>query len=539
MARVHAMGAASDAAVAVALAGSIFFSISPEDSRARVVLYLLITMAPFAVVAPLIGPAIDRLRGGRRMMIIATAFGRAVLASSLITHIETLWLFPLAFGLLVLQKGYLVAKSAVVPELVRSDQDLVLANSRLALISAVAGTAGLVVAAAVALVGGPSVAAGLASAGFFATSLLALKIAPVVVAAEPPAADEKAELRDAPVVWAATATAVLRGLVGFVTFLLAFEFRGGKDGLDVSTLGSALGGATATARGIDITGDPAAPAWHFAVVLIAAAAGALLGAHLAPLVRERISEELMLQTVLAAVCGAGLFAVFANNLFGTTLMAFAVVCAASTGKLAFDSLVQRVAPDANHGRSFARFEARFQIVWVLGALVSAQLPLNIVVGHLVVVAASSCGLVSYSLRRGGRDGFTDRVRRIVRFCGRGRRGAGGRSRSGGGTRRSGRAGRAREQGAGSRLTLEDLRPSQPKPPAGAAEAIEAAEAVEAGTAGVPQRSVFGDVAGAAGDPCAGDDASEGVLGAEQAASDHKTRSTEEIGDHDLGSRRVD
>ena len=37
------------------------------------------------------------------------------------------------------------------------------------------------------------------------------------------------------------------------------------------------------------------------------------------------------------------------------------------GKLAFDSIVQRDAPDANRGRSFARFETRFQIIWVVGA----------------------------------------------------------------------------------------------------------------------------------------------------------------------------
>ena len=70
LARVHAVGAASDAAIAVTLAGSIFFSISPDDSRGRVALYLALTMAPFAVVAPLLGPAIDRARGGRRLMII-------------------------------------------------------------------------------------------------------------------------------------------------------------------------------------------------------------------------------------------------------------------------------------------------------------------------------------------------------------------------------------------------------------------------------------------------------------------------------------
>ena len=40
LARTHALGAASDAAIAVTLAGSIFFSISPDDSRGRVALYL-------------------------------------------------------------------------------------------------------------------------------------------------------------------------------------------------------------------------------------------------------------------------------------------------------------------------------------------------------------------------------------------------------------------------------------------------------------------------------------------------------------------
>ena len=128
LARVHAFGAASDAAIAVTLASSIFFAISPDDSRGRVGLYLLLTMAPFAIVAPLIGPVIDRAKGGRRMMIIITTLGRAAMAFFMISNVETLWLFPIAFALLVFQKGYSVAKSAVVPELVRSDQDLVSAG---------------------------------------------------------------------------------------------------------------------------------------------------------------------------------------------------------------------------------------------------------------------------------------------------------------------------------------------------------------------------------------------------------------------------
>ncbi len=403
LARVHAFGAASDAAVAVTLAGSVFFSISPDDSRGRVALYLLLTMAPFAIVAPLIGPVIDRARGGRRMMIIATAVGRAVVAFFMIGDVGTLWLFPEAFALLVLQKGYSVAKSAVVPELVRTDQDLVSANSRLALISAVSGIAGACVAGVFSLIGGSSYSAAIAMCGFVVTTVMAFQTAPIVVAAEPTAALEREELRDTAVLLAASATAILRGLVGFVTFLLAFEFRGGKDGLDVSTLGSAAGGATASARNIDIAGDPAAPAWHFGVVLVAAGIGALVGAKIAPAVRQRIPEERMLVTALAVVFAAALFAAFTGNLSGATVLSFAIASGASTGKLAFDSLVQRAAPDANYGRSFARFEARFQFAWVLGAFFPAIIPLNIVVGGFGVAAASGFAIVSYVLGRPGRS----------------------------------------------------------------------------------------------------------------------------------------
>ena len=105
LARAHAALTATDAVIAVALAGSIFFSISPDAARQRVALYLALTMAPFAVVTPLIGPVIDRMPGGRRGMIIITGLGRLGLAVLIVRHIDTLWLFPEAFALLVLQKS--------------------------------------------------------------------------------------------------------------------------------------------------------------------------------------------------------------------------------------------------------------------------------------------------------------------------------------------------------------------------------------------------------------------------------------------------
>jgi hypothetical protein len=395
LARVHSLNAASDAAVAVALAGSIFFSISPDESRARVALYLLLTMAPFAVVTPLLGPAIDRFRGGRRMMILVTLVGRVILGFFLIQYIESLLLFPLAFSFLVLQKGYAVAKSAVVPRLVQSEENLVDANSRLALISALSSMSGAALAGFGAVIIGPPAAAGIGMVGFVVATILALQMTPVVVAPDPPEDLEKAELRDAPILLAGSATAVLRAIVGFVTFLLAFEFRGGEDGLDVGLEGAAVGGATATARGVDITGDPAAPFWHFGVVLLAAGVGALVGARLAPALRQRLIEERMLQGILVGLIACALFAGLSDDLFGAVILSGAVAVGAGAGKLAFDALVQRDAPDANHGRSFARFEARFQIAWVVGAFVPAVIRIPFALGAAIVAAAAGAALISY------------------------------------------------------------------------------------------------------------------------------------------------
>src|ERR1017187_4693421 len=63
LALLHVVMTAGDTLVTVSLAGSLFFSISPEAAKNKVLLYLLLTMAPFAVVAPLLGPVIDRTRG--------------------------------------------------------------------------------------------------------------------------------------------------------------------------------------------------------------------------------------------------------------------------------------------------------------------------------------------------------------------------------------------------------------------------------------------------------------------------------------------
>ena len=59
----------------ISLAGSLFFSISPTEAKSKVFFYLLFTLAPFAIVSPLLGPLIDRSRGARRAMVVFSAAG--------------------------------------------------------------------------------------------------------------------------------------------------------------------------------------------------------------------------------------------------------------------------------------------------------------------------------------------------------------------------------------------------------------------------------------------------------------------------------
>src|SRR5919109_1220139 len=82
LAITHALAIGADTLVAVALAGSIFFSATLADARPKVLSYLAITMVPFAVVAPVMGPALDRTKGGRRLMVAVFALGRRCCACS-------------------------------------------------------------------------------------------------------------------------------------------------------------------------------------------------------------------------------------------------------------------------------------------------------------------------------------------------------------------------------------------------------------------------------------------------------------------------
>jgi len=143
LATTHVLSTGGDALVALVLAGALFFSLDPAGARWRIALYLLFTMAPFALVGPLIGPLMDRMAGGRRILLIGSCVGRALIAVLMVGSAgsDSLLLFPEAFGMLVLAKSYTVAKAALVPTVVVGDHALVEANSKLQVLSGIAAFA--------------------------------------------------------------------------------------------------------------------------------------------------------------------------------------------------------------------------------------------------------------------------------------------------------------------------------------------------------------------------------------------------------------
>src|ERR1700730_11474212 len=134
---------ATDAAMAVALS----FAAATGESKGKVALYLLITIAPFAVIAPLIGPALDRLQHGRRVALALSFALRTALAVVLVMNYDgatgsfpSMVLYPCALAMMVFSKSFSVLRSAVTPRVMPPTIDLVRVNSRLTVFGLLGGT---------------------------------------------------------------------------------------------------------------------------------------------------------------------------------------------------------------------------------------------------------------------------------------------------------------------------------------------------------------------------------------------------------------
>jgi hypothetical protein len=419
--------------VAIALAGSIFFNVSVNAAQSRVALSLALTVAPFAIVGPLLGPLVERARGGRRAIVLLSAGGRAICCFFMAYWAHSLVLFPVAFFTLVFSKLYMVTKAAIVPAVVDRPDQLVLANSKLSVGGSIAGTvAGGVGAALLSLFNAPwtlrfDMAVYLACA-WGAVRLRSVRRSPLPAVPAPPGlpagqtvlttsspapagpgpltaaaavpggtgqvgrggreASQRparpfrppaAGLPPGGLQLAAVATAGLRAVTGFVTFLLVFTFR--RDGAALIWYGLALG---------------------------ASQVGNVAGALLAPRLRRYGAEEWMLTAASAVVgavaLGAGLIS-WGRHWTVAVVLAAGIGLAAASGKLAFDSMVQRDVPSRMRGRSFARFESGFQLAWALGGLLAVLVPMTLSAGFIAIGAIGLLGALAFaqgsvSARRG-------------------------------------------------------------------------------------------------------------------------------------------
>ncbi len=329
---------AGDVAMVVSLAGSLFFSISPDAARSKVLLYLLISFAPFVVVAPFIGPFIDRATGGRRLIIQLTAVGRALLFFVMIFHLGDLLLFPLSFGVMVLQKTYGVSRAALIPHVVNSKTELVEANSKLGLISGAVGVLAAAPAGALAAISPKlSLMFGMA---MFVGAVISASSLPRGAASAPTQSAERVELQQSSLRSAAVAMSFIRAVIGFLFFELLFWLRENK--YNNLWIGLVIGASTL---------------------------GLMIGNGLASPLRGRLREELMLTAAVILIAVAGLGAALFGGVGAAIALAGIVNLASGIGRMAFDSIVQRDAPGARHGESFARFETRFQLSWAIAGVV--------------------------------------------------------------------------------------------------------------------------------------------------------------------------
>uniref|UniRef100_UPI003F8382F4 MFS transporter n=1 Tax=Actinosynnema sp. TaxID=1872144 RepID=UPI003F8382F4 len=130
---------AADAALAVGLANALFFSAGVDESKTRAGLCLLVTAVPFALLAPLIGPALDRLRRGRRWALAASCALRVAVAVVLALHVDGWALYPAALAGALLSRSFTALREAITPEVLPPEVERARADARLTAFGLVAG----------------------------------------------------------------------------------------------------------------------------------------------------------------------------------------------------------------------------------------------------------------------------------------------------------------------------------------------------------------------------------------------------------------
>ncbi|MFB9517902.1 MFS transporter [Streptomyces purpureus] len=357
---LHAVNGAGDVMITVALASTVFFSVPTDEARGRVALYLAITMAPFTLLAPVIGPLLDRVPHGRRAAMAGAMLTRAVLALTLSGAVATggLELYPAALGVLVASKAYGVVRSAVVPRLLPPGFSLVKANSRVTLAGLLATGIAAPIGVGLQLVG-PSWPLYGACALFLLGTYWAFTMPHKVDSAKGERkahmlthGEKKPSLRTVgpSVLHGLQANAAHRALSGFLIFFLAFLLRDHP-----------LGGQSA--------------AVSLGIVGVAAGVGNACGTAIGSWLRARAPELIVATMLTLALTAAVLASVFFGGLMVAALGATAGLSQALS-KLSLDAMIQRDVPEVVRTSAFARSETLLQMSWVVGGAIGIALPLN-------------------------------------------------------------------------------------------------------------------------------------------------------------------
>jgi MFS family permease len=345
---------AVDAAVAVALANTLFFAAATAESKTNVALYLAITVAPFALVAPVIGPLLDRLQRGRRAAMAVSFAGRGVLAVVMALNYETWLLYPAALGAMVLSKSCTVLKAAVTPRVLPSAITLVTTNSRLTVF-------GLVSAAVFGgIAGGFSWLWGSPGALFFTAALcavgvwLCLRIPRWVesTAGEVPATVQLRRGRTTmshAVAVALWGNGAIRVLTGFLTLFVAFVVKA-QAGIDATQQLSLIG-----------------------IVGGAAGVGAFAGNFAGSRMRFGRSDTVIVCCIAAGVA-ATVTAVFLPGIALAAIVALVAATTSAVAKVCLDAVIQRDLPEESRASAFGRSETVLQLAWVFGGALGVLLP---------------------------------------------------------------------------------------------------------------------------------------------------------------------
>ncbi|NDU76943.1 MFS transporter [Actinomadura sp. DSM 109109] len=378
-----AFNSAGDALVTVALAGTLFFGLDVNQARGQVALYLVVTMAPFALVAPLIGPALDRARHVRRYAIASSFVMRALLCwalASALPHGDQVTFLPAAFGVLVLSKAYGVLRAAVTPRVLPDEIPLVTANARCSFAGLIAASVTAPAGAGLAVLVGPGWVLRIATVLFLLGGVFTMRLPRHVDVPEPEPAAEKAAPRRAwralprvgPVVAEAMqANAVLRAFSGFLIIYLAFLLRQERF-------------------------DPVSH--HVALGLLAACAGAggLIGTALGAWMKAR-APRFIVSATLACVTGVTAAGAAFFGLWAALAVATAAGLGQVLGKLSMDAVVQREIGEEVSSSTFAVSETLHQLSWVLGGLLGLGMSIvadgRLALAVVAAVLAAAFGLL--------------------------------------------------------------------------------------------------------------------------------------------------